>query len=218
MRATTQKNDPTTTIFKTTMISMAKAPWIVKSLADVSRFFRVARSTIGEWRQAGAPGTKGAWDLSELYHWKTNRQRDPTAVDAANELVADAARRKKIADAKTSEARARKLEIENSVAVGEMVYHDEVQQSAAEMVLRIKNRLEACPDDFMMSFPRDTREQNTSDFQNFISHLLKELSSWEPIKGEHVETMICDEADKIREKRAAGNGRTPKKKQEPVTK
>ena len=81
-------------------------PWIVRTLADVARFFSKSPATIKtEWRRRGMPGKSGGWDLREIFEWREGH-REHTGAKNEGESRFEAERRKAVADADMAERKA----------------------------------------------------------------------------------------------------------------
>lgn len=72
----------------------------------------------------------------------------------------------------------------------------EVQLEAAELAIRIKERLLAAPDEMETRFPAETRAGNKADFEEFIRQLLLEISGWK-ILGEPMHARIKAAAESL---------------------
>ncbi len=120
------------------MASSTKPPWIVRSLAEVARFFGVHSQTPREWRSAGMPGKKNEWDLAAILRW-----RDDRAV-AKEELTPHA--RKALADAKIQELRYAKLE-------GSLVDVEAVRRLLVEHITTARALLDCIPEQVLGSLP-----------------------------------------------------------------
>ncbi len=59
---------------------------MVGRLAEVAKFFGVARNTVKGWRHAGMPGTPGAFDLAAIARWDGARAR-PAPPDVDHQLA-----------------------------------------------------------------------------------------------------------------------------------
>lgn len=152
-------------------------PWIVRTLADVARFFGVRLQTVkGDWRGNGMPGQAGAWDLREIVAWRNERQGQSADNDAERNSQRAAATDweavKLKEDALLKRLRRKRLQ-------GELVQLDVVMQSISETLIRIRDRLLAFPEEIEMGFPQETRGENVRSLESKIENLLREMSQWE---------------------------------------
>lgn len=182
------------------MIAAKRKAWVVSTLPEVADFFSVAVSTVrGDWRPSGMPGEPGAWDLSEIMRWRDKR-RTRNGVATADD--GDLAGRKRLAETLLVEEQHRKVLLGNEELTGELLPRRAVELSAAEMVLRIKGRLEFLPDEFEMTFPSETRHQNRADLSHKVTLLLRELAATKLVGGTSAESMILKAAATIAAERA----------------
>lgn len=88
--------------------------WVVKNTKSIADFFGVQPGTVrNDWVQAGMPGKRGSYDLSEIAQWWRDRLMNASKYQ-----------RKKgetDADLRYKTARANKAELEYKTATGEMV-------------------------------------------------------------------------------------------------
>lgn len=159
----------------------AKPVWEVGSLREVAEFFGVALSTVkGEWRPARMPGKAGAWDLKEILAWRDARRRPAAATSDPDNKVTIDGKDLSIGKLVTLEAfeRYRRRKIGNDRLAGELVSRDDVERGAAELVLRLKERFEAVPEELQMEFPGAQRVQWRQRLESKVRLILTDLASW----------------------------------------
>lgn len=83
----------------------------------------------------------------------------------------------------------------------DLVSLTDIQREAAELAIRIKERLMAAPDEFETRFPAETRAANKTDFEEFIRGLLFEISGWR-IMGEPMHQRIIAAAEELKKVKA----------------
>ncbi|HMB78173.1 MAG TPA: hypothetical protein VKN76_17400 [Kiloniellaceae bacterium] len=118
------------------------------------------------------PASIGRYDLLAIALWRLEKLRtregDPELLKAQ--------RRKLIAQADEAEESAEKKRIANELSRKQLYHADEIDRSAAELVLWIKTQLEAFPDSLRQQFgPEVAREIEES-----IRQLLNVLAAWQP--------------------------------------
>ena len=82
----------------------------------------------------------------------------------------------------------------------DLVSLKDTQRELSELLIRIKERLLAAPDEFQTRFPEPVRAQCKADFDEFIRHVLLEISRWK-LGGHDMDDMIIATAERIRRDR-----------------
>ncbi len=70
-------------------------------------------------------------------------------------------------------------EMKNQIAQSLLVQREDVLQEVAELILRIKTRLEAVPNEMEMDFPSEQRPQLKGVVANRIELILREMAGWQ---------------------------------------
>lgn len=152
------------------MIAAERRPWVVDSLKLVAEFFGVAYGTARAWSMDGMPGSpKDGWDLAAALAWRESRPGAQRAAASAGTGDLDE-------QLKTEQIRKHRLA--NDLKEGRLLDRHGVEQSAAELCLRVKTRLEAFPDEFEMRFPAETRIENKADLDHAVVQLLREMAAF----------------------------------------
>lgn len=143
-----------------------------KALADI---LGVTTRTIQNYKSDGMPGPddQSRYDVAKCKAWREENIRDREELDVSE--LKEALIRAELAK---TEAQAAKLQLANAKEAGELMYVADARQAMAERAIRIRLRLEACPQEMEMTFPEATRAQNVADFENYIHLLLKEMAAW----------------------------------------
>lgn len=153
-------------------------PFTVSTLREVAAFFHVPFDSVKTgWRGAGMPGRAGAWKLSDIAAWREKNRRQSTAPDVDSKS-GSLAHRKAIAEATIAEENARAKKFKNDSHEGLVVNLAEAKLEVRKMFTRVKNRLEALPDELEMGFPSETRSQNKARAANTVNLLLQEMAAW----------------------------------------
>jgi hypothetical protein len=156
-------------------------PWVVSSLREVAEFFDLALSTVkGEWRGAGMPGEPGKWNLKEILAWREARRKPARAESGGDNHIAIDGKQLSPAMLGLLEAyeRYRRRKMANDKTAGELVSRVDAEQEAAELVVRLRERFEAVPDELQMEFPLRERATWRARLESKVRLILTELSSW----------------------------------------
>ncbi len=157
---------------------------------DLCRIFDVSPTTAYAWtmRRDFPGGSKGPWYkdqveafLKQTKHYEApgkGRRRAKPRDDAAVSGYVDLA--EKIAQRKFDklDEEARKLKLDNDEKAGLLVPRDDVAQEFAIHCLRIKERLEAMPDELQMEFPAEYRQQWRTRLEDKVRLILVEMAAW----------------------------------------
>jgi hypothetical protein len=172
-------------------------PTIFTSQKAVAEHLGVHHVTVRKWRQEGMPGERGRYVIGEVEQWlrlqKPGSKGIPDSltadmmgvgIDHALRKVADQdpRLRKQLAEADKLEEEARKLKRQNDEAEGQLLRRDDVEQAAAELCVRIRDRLEAIVDEVAMLIPEEVRNTVIDEIGHKLHLTLKEMSQWEPFE------------------------------------
>jgi len=151
----------------------------------LAKAFDVSLNTVKKWiLRAGFPGgAKGPWQYEEVaaYLATTGSPKAPGAKPAdaaAAEKQTSVVQITATAKALIAREQARKLKLANDEREGLLVAKDEVEQEMALRVLRIKERLEALPDELLMELPARSRHQLKARIEHKIRLILAEMARW----------------------------------------
>lgn len=161
---------------------------MVQNQTDVARFFRVNPGTVREWRQAGMPGERGRWDLSEIYHWRMGRKAaTPGGGGTDEELLR---RRRELEVAKLEEEH-RKLQIANEAEEGKLLDRDEVHRYIAQRMVQIRTTLLSLGSRVANVVPGEMKAPIKTIVENTITVMLEEADNME-VGGKTVKQMKKD--------------------------
>lgn len=167
----------------------------------------VHRTTLVGWLAEGCPrGTEAeirAWRSANVRTDHLEHSKRPEASSAPKgKRKRTLAEHRLIADTAKIKADVAFRLMRNKKQAKELVSLSDVQREAAELAIRIKERLLAVPDEMETRFPAETRAANKSDFEEFIRQLLLEISNWSVI-GEAMDEWIVAAAKKIEAKKCS---------------
>lgn len=175
------------------------------NVSELARSLGVNRVTLYQWFNKGCPRDSvesvAAWRLqnvrsdrlehtkrAEIEEMLTAKTQDdvlaPDSPDTPTEPVKRVRRKLTLADrrlkADTAKIRAEVAykRMRNQEKRRDLVSLASVNREAAELAIRIKERLTAAPDEFETRFPAETRAANKADFEDFVRILLLEISTW----------------------------------------
>jgi phage terminase Nu1 subunit (DNA packaging protein) len=165
------------------------------SQVKIAKHFEVHPRTVANWVGKGCPQTS----VKAITKWRRENMRserqpsskrgDGPATLTEERLKADTL--KILADVDLRELRLAEKR-------GELVSLSETAHELAEMVIRIKERLLAAPDEFQTRFPEPVRLQCKAEFDAFIRGLLLEISRWDSLLDPDIaDAMIVAEAARI---------------------
>ena len=190
--------------------------------ALIAKHFHVHPSTVADWIIQGCPKSS----IKDVSKWRSETLRtgrgniDDNRNGAENEPQMPALQRKRIeADTRKilADVALRELRIEEKRR--DLVSRSEVVRELSEIVVRVKERLLAAPDEFENRFPAGVRVQCKLDFQEFIRQLLLELSRMKVADATMDDTIVASAAAIIagRSRTAAAMGRVnPERHSSPV--
>lgn len=162
-----------------------ETPWVVQNQTDVARFFRVNPGTVREWRQAGMPGERGRWDLSEIYHWRMTRRAATPGVSGTDEEVLR--RRRELEVAKLEEEH-RKLRIANEAEEGKLLDRDDVHRYIAQRMAQIRSTLLSLGSRVANVVPGELKAPIKSMVENTVAAVLEEADNMQ-VGGKTVKEM-----------------------------
>lgn len=155
----------------------------LKTLKEVADAFDVSQETVKTgWRPMGMPGQAGSYDLAEVIAWKIGRQlrAEGRASVQGEEEVSVALDRKRLADARKAEADAEGRERENAVAVGNILYRDDVERELAEMIIAARENFLRIPREMLPRFPKHVAEDLRGELATKIEASLTVMAEWRP--------------------------------------
>lgn len=177
------------------------------SAALVARELGVDRRTVHDWFNSGCPRTS----IDDVKAWRANNKRtEHTPLDRREIPGPDGTaeggeprKRKLTLSERRMMADTRKIieEVEfkqfrNLEKRKELVSRTQAEREIAQIVVLVKQRLLAAPDEFETRFPADIRSALKADFQEFIRQLLLELSRQTAI-DKSLDEIIVAEAERI---------------------
>jgi hypothetical protein len=163
-----------------------------------ARHFGVHRRTIAEWFDRGCPRTS----IKAIAQWRAanlRNERQPLDQRDANGQAGDQQGPRPLtlqelrlkADTRkiNSDVELRRLRIAEKQK--DLVSLSDAQRELSELLIRIKERLLAAPDEFETRFPLEVRAQCKADFQEFTRQLLLEISRWKLGAAEEEEIILA---------------------------
>ena len=143
-------------------------------VSELAAAFEISLPTAKKWRdKPGFPGGKvGPWRHSavETFLASTRRAASQTIGNIGDEMAAE-----RLGELRE---RHRKLKLENDERESILVPGDEVRQEFAMNLLRVKERLEAIPDELQMEVPAEVRLALVGRWREKVRLILVEISNW----------------------------------------
>lgn len=188
---------------------------------EAARQLGVNRVTMYDWFSKGCPrgplDAIAAWRLANVRSDRLEHESRQETVQAMEEIAEpspEAPKKAPKAAKRSFTLSERRLKADTAKIRAEVAYKlmrnrekrkdlvslTDVQREAAELAIRVKERLLACPDEMETRFPAETRAANKADFEEFIRQLLLEMSGWR-IVGETLDDRIVDAGKAIETKR-----------------
>ena len=177
---------------------MAKKKAAPLTAAKVAKHFGVHRCTVSDWFQRGCPRTS----IKAIAQWKAaslRTERQPLDQRDGNGQAGDPGDQRQLtlqelrltADTRkiNSDVELRRLRIAEKQK--DLVSLSDAQRELSELLIRIKERLLAAPDEFETRFPLEVRAQCKADFQEFTRQLLLEISRWKLGAAEEEEIILA---------------------------
>jgi hypothetical protein len=163
------------------------------SATEIARRLAVDRRTVTDWiKTKGCPTSS----LDAVIQWRaTNLRAERQPVHRRPVACGDSSGgtslrdRRLLADIEKIEAEVRLKNLRFQERTQNLVSKVAVLREVAEMVVRLKERILAAPDEFETRFPVEVRAQCKADFEEFVRQLLWELSQWE-ILGTTTDDMV----------------------------
>lgn len=151
---------------------------ILRTRAECANHFGIRERQVSEWQLRegfpGKPATPGYRDgyypVKRIEAWRA-QHFGPRASDTTP--LSEALLRIKRAEAEAKELR-------NLERRGKLLERDDVLQSANELVLRLKSRLDALPEEFEQLIPREHRAALKAEMVEWVRQRQLELAAWEP--------------------------------------
>lgn len=159
------------------MASVLDSPRIVSSARELAIALDVSLRQCQRYLADGMPGYAGRYDVEECRTWV---DRNVQKQDGGSGDLNDA---KKRAEIRKLNAEAEAKEVKNLQLAGELVHRDDVLREVSELILRIKTRLEAVPDEIEMELPAEQRPQLKATVGTRIELILREMAGWQ-LEGE----------------------------------
>lgn len=168
-----------------------KPRWIARTQEEVAEFFGVSHGTVRkEWVSGGMPGTRGSYDLADIYRWKISRERDPGQSRRESQAAMDS-------------ERAKLLALKRAKEEGRLIDRDEVERAFREWFVRIRLRLSASMVDVVTRrAPAEQQATAKRDAEADLAATITEILQTEVLESD-IESMILSEAERIHERRAA---------------
>jgi hypothetical protein len=171
--------------------------------ALIAKHFKVHERTVHAWMQRGCPATS----LEAIAVWRGNNlQRPPTDRPFTDRTAAPSdggvngegslSSQKLKVDILRGKIDARSRLLRHRERKGELVERRVAEREIAEVLLRVKERLIVCPDEFETSFPAETRPQNKADFEEYVRQLLMEIGRYK-LLGKSADEMLIDAAARM---------------------
>lgn len=152
---------------------IAQTRTIFRTQAELATALGVKVRAVRENLAAGMPReTDGTYCYEDCLNWRLqNVHTRVGGIGGERPPMSDLEREK-------LEEEIRYKRLKNDQTEGLLVDRQAAEQEINAMLVRLKTRLEAAPDEMEMRFPAETRADNKAEFQNYVHNLLKEISSW----------------------------------------
>lgn len=152
---------------------------VVNSIAAVAKSLGLSSRVVADYLARGCPGKPGNYDLDAIDAWRAlhvEAKQKKAPQDLASVAALQLKKLQREVGKLGQEVRAKR----NKNRRDEANYYekDVVDQFVGEAFARIRNRLEAIPDELEMTFPLETRELNKSDARAKIAGILREMAKW----------------------------------------
>lgn len=152
----------------------------------MARHYGVSRNSVDKWtsRPDFPGGRRGPWRQSEVdgYLERIRSPLAPTAAEAQPTDVRQLGEQRLRAEVAKLLEDARGKKLRNDLFAGRLVERDQAERNAAEMCLRIKQRLEALSGELRMLFPRELQVKICGEIDEKIRLVLIEMSNWEIVE------------------------------------
>ena len=148
---------------------------VVKTQQEVADAFGVHRDTVRKfWRAAGMPGTSGKWDLAEIAEWR--RSRDTPAVQAVS--TSEFLEKRRAAQARIAEGKARQIERENRLAEEEICYRGDVERFLSQLFEFLRELHSRLPAEMRPQIPAEFADELCADLEARHSQIQRTLHGW----------------------------------------
>lgn len=170
----------------------------IKTKVELRRRYGVSQNTVEKWaaRPDFPGGRRGPWDPGQVDAFLQVIE-SPAAPggSAAGDVVEGGAgpglvlRRRKLSrmQKRTLVAKVQKLEEElrgvklrNDIAAGKLVDPEKLLQQVAAIMLRIKLRIQAIPEEVRMELPPDARVDVVKRLKSLFDNVLREMARFKP--------------------------------------
>ncbi len=146
---------------------------IVATQRELAIALNVSERMVRNYIRDGMPGFQGRYSIAECREWVANNINSPNAE------VGDLKEKRLRAEIRKLNADAESKECKNAIMRGDILYRDDVDRQIAEVLTRIKTRLESVPDEMETTFPASTRAQNKADLDEKIRQIQMEIAAFE---------------------------------------
>jgi hypothetical protein len=149
------------------------------TLAQLAKAVGVSKRTLEDYFSRGCPRDS----VAAIQRWRSEnlaspKRRSPSPADpAGEEQPAQRSLASLMLDKAREEVRAKKLK--NDQTEGLLLRRDDVERVFAELVLRIKSRVQVFPDEVEMLLPADVRDAAKRDLEDKVFLMLKEMAAWQ---------------------------------------
>ena len=151
-----------------------------KTLREVAHAFGVTFATVkATWRPAGMPGAEGKYELAAILFWKLSRA-EGAASPAAGRLLdgQQLSVRKKVAEARNSEAAATARERENLEKEGNLLHRDDVERQICEMIIAARENFLRLPREMLPRFPKQLAQDLADEIRKRIEKTCTQMSEF----------------------------------------
>jgi len=159
----------------------SKKPWVVETQDEVAAFFGVTKKTVVEWAKKGMPRsftekntqTRWAYDLSEVFQWYKSFKMSSTG--AASREVQSSKADLEVEKLKVQIAKAK---LEYMQSAGELVSRQASKAIVANILNRVRARLDAFPEMLGSGLPPDLRSAQIAAAKHQVRMLELDISKW----------------------------------------
>jgi hypothetical protein len=148
--------------------------WVAKTRAEVAKVLGVGERQVAQYLADGCPGEQGAYSLPEIIAWCKSHAWKPRRAAAINSD-----------DAAELELRQLQVKVERETLklrteAGELINRDSVLAAVEQIFVRVKNRVEAIPEELAAQLPANIRVEQLSAWKQKLALVLKEMEGWAP--------------------------------------
>jgi len=154
----------------------------VRTLKEVAESFGVTLDTVKTgWRPNGCPGANGSYSIAEILAWKILRELAQHGRSAEPQQPGEKALdRKRLADARRSEAVAESEERDNAIAVGNLLFRDDAERQVAELIIQARENFTRLPRLMLPRFPLELADELAAELEKRIEHVLRIMAEFKP--------------------------------------